>query len=91
MGLNDDKWKQLPALIMIGNGTSWALMMSLELEVISVYKYRFKKMIIHTKLLDLLRSLPACVGLGVKVIFTKLSSFILRYLESTWRWQVSSI
>ena len=55
-GFNDNKWKQLPALIMIGNGTS---------------------------------SLPVCVGLGVKVTFTKLSSFILRYLESTWRWQVS--
>ena len=42
-GFNDDKWKQLPCLIMIGNGTSWALMISLNLEVISEYRYRFKK------------------------------------------------
>ena len=28
-GFNNDKWKQLPALIMIGNGTSWTLMISL--------------------------------------------------------------
>ena len=65
-GFNDDKWKQLPFLIMIGNGTSWALMISLDLEVISEYKYRFNKMRIQTELLDLLRDLPVCVGLGVK-------------------------
>ena len=38
-GFNDNKWKQLPCLIMIGNGTSWALMISLDLEVVSEYKY----------------------------------------------------
>ena len=48
------KWKQLPCLIMIGNGTSWALMISLDLEVVSEYRYRFKKMRIQTELLDLL-------------------------------------
>ena len=53
-GFNEDKWKQLPTLIMIGIGTSWALMISLDLEVVSEYSYRFKKMFIQTKLLDLL-------------------------------------
>ena len=48
-GFNNDKWKQLPCLIMIGNGTSWALMISLDLEVISEYRYRFKKMRIQTE------------------------------------------
>ena len=65
-GFNDDKWKQLPFLIMIGNGTSWALMISLDLEVISEYRYRFKKMRIQTELLDLLRDIPVCVGHGFK-------------------------
>ena len=65
-GFNDDKWKQLPSLIMIGNGTSWALMISLDLEVISEYRYRFKTMRIQTELLDLLQDLPVCLGLGVK-------------------------
>ena len=65
-GVNNDKWTHLPCLIMIGNGTSWALMISLDLEVISEYRYRFKKMRIQTELLDLLRDLPVCVGLGVK-------------------------
>ena len=41
-GFNDDKWKQLPCLIMIGNGTAWALMISLDLEVVSEYRYQFK-------------------------------------------------
>ena len=38
-GFNEDKWKQLPSLIMTGNGTSWALMNSLDLDVVSKYKY----------------------------------------------------
>ena len=37
---------------MIGNGTSWALMISLDLEVISEYKYRFKKMRIKEMLAE---------------------------------------
>ena len=37
-GFNNDKWKQLPCLIMIGNATSWALMISLDLEVVSEYR-----------------------------------------------------
>ena len=65
-GFNEDKWKQLPSLIMIGTGTSWALMISLDLEVISEYRYQFKKMRIQAELLDLLQDLPFCVGLGVK-------------------------
>ena len=51
---------------MIGNGKSWALVISLDLEVVSEYRYRFKKMRIQTKLLALLRDLPVCLGLGVK-------------------------
>ena len=38
-GFTEDKWKQLPTFIMIGNGKSWALMISLDLEVISEYRY----------------------------------------------------
>ena len=74
-GFNDDKWKQLPSLIMIGNGTSWALMINLDLEVVSQYNYRFKKMRIQTDLLDLLRNLPVCVGLGVKGDVHKIEQF----------------
>ena len=65
-GYREDKWKQLPALIMIGNGTSWALMISLDLQVVSKYYYRFKRMTIQPELLDLLRKLPVAVGLCVK-------------------------
>ena len=60
---------------MIGNGTSWALMISLDLEVISKYRYRFKKMRIQTELIDLLRDLPVCVGLGVKGDMHKIDQF----------------
>ena len=74
-GFNNHKWKQLPYLIMIGNGTSWTLMISLDLEVISEYRYRFKKVRIQTKLLDLLRDLPVWVGLGVKGDMHKIEKF----------------
>ena len=53
-GFNEDKWKQLPTLIMIGNCTSWALMISLDIKVVSEYRYCFKKMCIQTELLNLL-------------------------------------
>ena len=52
-----------------------ALMLSLDLEVIDEYKYRFKKIIIQTELLDLLRSLPVYVGLGVKGDVHKIMQF----------------
>ena len=61
----------------IVNGTSWALMISLDLEVISEYGYRFKKMRIQTELLDLLRDLPVCVGLGVKGDMHKIEQFYI--------------
>ena len=51
---------------MIGNGTFWAFMICLDLEVVSEYRYSFKTMRIQTGLLDLLQDLPVCVGLGVK-------------------------
>ena len=59
-GFNDDKWKQLPSLIMIGNGTSWALMISLDLEVVSKYNYLFKKMRIQN---PVARSTPKSSGM----------------------------
>ena len=65
-GFNEDKWKELPSLIVIENATSWALMISLDLEVISEYRYQFKKICIQAELLNFLQDLPFCVGLGVK-------------------------
>ena len=52
-------------------------MISLDLEVISKYGYRFKKMRIQTELLDLLRDLPVCVGLGVKGDMHKIEQFYI--------------
>ena len=40
-GFNVYKWKQLPCLIMKAKGTSWALMISLDLEVISEYSVAY--------------------------------------------------
>ena len=50
-------------------------MISLDLEVVSQYYYRFKRMTIQPELLDLLRNLPVCVGLGVKGDVHKIEQF----------------
>ena len=50
-------------------------MISLDLEVISEYWYRFKKMRFQTELLDLLRDLLVCVGQGVKGDVHKIQQF----------------
>ena len=50
-------------------------MISLDLEVVSEYKYLFKKMRIQTELLDVLRDLPVCVGLGIKGDVHKIEKF----------------
>ena len=55
-------------------------MISLDQEVISEYRYRFKKMRIQTKLLDLLRDLPVCVELGVKGDMHKIEQFYTEVL-----------
>ena len=70
----------------IVNGTSWALMISLDLEVISEYGYRFKKMRIQTKLLDLLRDLPVCAGLGVKGDVHEIEQFYMEWNKSGNGW-----
>ena len=50
-------------------------MISLNPEVVREYRYLFKKMIFQTELLDLLRNLPVCVGLGVKGDVHKIEQF----------------
>ena len=52
-------------------------MISLDLEVISQYRYRFKKMRIQTELLNL----PVCVGQGVKGDMHKIEQFYTEVSE----------
>ena len=62
------------------------MMISLDLEVISKYRYRFKKMRIQTELLDLLRDLPVCAGLGVKGDVHEIEQFYMEWNKSGNGW-----
>ena len=73
--LKKDKFRQLPVLTMIGNGLTWALMISLDLIPDGFYNYKFTKMSVQSELLDLLRGLPPCVGLGVSADVHKVEQF----------------
>ena len=52
-------------------------MISLDLQVVSKYYYRFKRMKIQPELIELLRNLPVCVGLGVKGNVHEVEQFYL--------------
>ena len=66
-GVPEDRWVQLPVRIMLGNGLSWALMITINLEVNSQGRYILEKKIkVQDMLLDFLEEIPICTGLGVR-------------------------
>ena len=62
---HSDKSQQIPVKVMLGDGISWALMISLDLGR-SVKRYELRRNVVQTELIDLLEDLPVCVGLGVR-------------------------
>ena len=65
-GLPEDQWENLPVKMKIGNGISYALIISLNLEKDHENEYLVKKMTIQDSIISFLESLPLCMGLGVK-------------------------
>ena len=65
MSKGPDKWRQIPVRIMIGNGVSWTFQIRLNLETMGK-NYVIIKQSVSTEVLDLIRSIPVCTGLGVK-------------------------
>ena len=64
--LPEDKWKQLPVKVIVGNGISYALVISIVLNRDHDDEYLVEKLIIQESILEFLVSLPLCMGLGIK-------------------------
>ena len=60
-----DRWRQIPVRLMIGNGINSVLMITLDMEM-SGRRYIIKKQVVSREILDLIRDIPVCTGLGVK-------------------------
>jgi len=65
-GLAKDVHKNIPGKLMIGNGISWALIISLDLHRNEKDEYLLERMSVQPGLLNLLRDLPVSAGLGVR-------------------------
>ena len=75
-GVPEDRWMQLPVRIMLGNGLSWALMITINIELKSRGRYILEKKIkVQEKLLDFLEDIPICTGLRVRTDVTDVEFF----------------
>ena len=65
-GLKEDHWKQTPGKIMIGHGISWTLIISINYVRNEWRQYYVRRMEVQPEILELLRDIPICTGLGVR-------------------------
>ena len=72
-GLPKDKWRQIPAKIMYGNGTTWVVVISIDLGFSS--RPWLSRLSIQDELLGLIEELPFCIGLGIKADVSKIEEF----------------
>ena len=72
-GLPKDKWRQIPAKIMYGNGTSWKVVITVDLG--SSSSPWLSRQTVQEELIDLIEDLPVCIGLGIKADVSKIEEF----------------
>ena len=65
-GLPEDRPCQLPTKIMFGNGMSYCVIISINLERNSRGEYMIQRIEVQDEIINLLESLPVCTGLGVR-------------------------
>ena len=65
-GLKEDHWKQTSGKIMIGNGISWTLIISINYVRNKQREYYVRRMEVQPELLELIRDIPICTGLRVR-------------------------
>ena len=71
--LPKDKWRQIPAKIMYGNGTSWMVVITVDLG--SSSSPWLSRQTVQEELIDLIEDLPVCIGLGIKADVSKIEEF----------------
>ena len=57
---------QFPVKVMLGNGFSWALMISINLECDTRDRYLVKTIKMQPEIIDFIETIPVCIDLGVK-------------------------
>ena len=60
-----DRWRQIPVRLMVGNGITWVLQIVLDCDVKNG-RYEIKKQTASESVLNLIKSIPVCTGLGIK-------------------------
>ena len=60
-----DRWRQIPVRVMVGNGITWVLQIVLDCDVKNG-QYEIKKQTASESVLNLIKSIPVCTGLGIK-------------------------
>ena len=65
-GFSKDEWKQLPVKTMFGNGLSYVLIISINLERDRYDSYILSRIRVQDSIIKFLNSVPLCTGLGVK-------------------------
>ena len=63
---SEDRLMQFPVKVMLGNGFSWALMISVNLERDTRDRYLVKTIKMQPEIIDFIETIPVCIGLGVK-------------------------
>ena len=77
-----DKWRQVPVRLMVGSD-AWVLMITLDLKW-SMEKgvYLIKKQSVDKEVIDLIKSIPVCTGLGVRSDVEDIEQFYSRLCGS---------
>ena len=65
-GIHEGGWKQIPGKIMFGDGLNWCVIISLPYWRNRNGDFIMERIIPQSKLLDVLRDLPICTGVGVR-------------------------
>ena len=66
-GIHEDDWKQTPGKIIFGGGLSWCVIILPPYRRNRNRDFIMEKIIPQPKLLEVLRVLPVCTGVGVRI------------------------
>ena len=86
----EDIWMQLPVRVMIGNGISYALMITIALERDARNEYLLNRISILDEIISFVQSMPVCVELGVRIDVADLVFYYSLFSGDgkwSWRWE----
>ena len=66
LNIPEDRWMQLPVRVMIGNGITYALMITIALDRDQRSDYILNRVHIQEEVIEFVEEMPVCTGLGVR-------------------------